>query len=78
MGYKWNSYRRVYTKCPYYKRENRQVIYCSGIRENSLIHIAFGDAAECKKYKDDICKYHHQDCHIYKMLEGVFNEDEQV
>ena len=27
--------------CPYYKREERQMVYCEGVDEQSVIHLAF-------------------------------------
>lgn len=74
MGYKWNQYRRYSVECPFYKKEDRQVIYCHGVVENSSIHLAFALPAECKAYKQKFCSGNYKECEVYKMLEELNNE----
>ena len=31
----------VLVKCPYYKEEEKQKIFCEGVQEGSAIHLAF-------------------------------------
>ena len=73
MGGKWKQYTRKSVECPFYKKENRQVVYCSGVAENSSIHLAFGTPTDCQAYKDTICTHNYKFCRVYKMLEEVDN-----
>ena len=45
--------------CPFYKHETSQVIYCEGIREGSVLHLAFASKTDAKDYKEDFC---HTNC----------------
>lgn len=74
MGYKWKQYRRYIVECPYYKKEDRQVIYCSGVVADSSIHLAFAMPSECKVYKQKICSGNYKECKVYQMLEELNNE----
>ena len=54
--------------CPFYKAEDRNIIYCEGVQANSSIHNAFpGTAAP---WKDEYCcsSTGWQRCMIAKML----------
>ena len=61
--------RRYTITCPFYNKEERQVIYCKGMLPNTSIHLAFGNAMECFDYKAKICTINHEGCPIYQMLE---------
>ncbi|MBP3538710.1 MAG: hypothetical protein J6J62_02580 [Oscillospiraceae bacterium] len=53
-------------QCPFYRAEERNVIYCEGVEKNSAIHNAFaGSAAE---YKKRYCCAEWDSCLIAKML----------
>lgn len=56
--------------CPYCKSEEKQVIYCKGIEEDTALHIAFAYPADKVAYKEKYCEDCYQDCRIAKMLEG--------
>ena len=71
---KRQQYRCKTVNCPYYKKEDRQTIYCGGIEENSSIHLAFGNDSVCKEYKDTRCRTDYTQCKIYGLLEGICNE----
>lgn len=60
------------TVCPFYKREDQQMIICDGISPNSSTHVAFGNASECLKYKQKYCRDECTECEIYRMLEVVY------
>ena len=74
MGYKWKQYRRYNVECPFYKKEDRQVIYCSGIIDNSSVHLAFGYPTDCKEYKKKICSGNYKECRVFRMLEELNDE----
>lgn len=63
--------------CPFYKREDQQMIICDGVYPNSSTHLAFGNASECLEYKRKHCRKDYNECEIYSMLE-VVHYDEQV
>ena len=69
---KRNQYISKTTACPFYKKEDRQTIFCCGVEENSSIHLAFGYDAACKKYKTDHCRGDYQRCQVYRMLEDMY------
>jgi hypothetical protein len=55
--------------CPFYKHENRNVIYCEGIKEGTVIHIAFANPHECIEYKKQNCRCgNFKQCPVYNML----------
>ena len=70
---KRKQYRRKSVQCPFYKKEDRQTIYCSGVMDNTSTHIAFGHDAECTKYKDTVCGIEYKRCKVFQMLEEVYN-----
>ena len=46
----------VLVKCPYYKFEEKQMIFCEGVQEGSAIHLAFDTPSNLKEYKNHFCK----------------------
>ena len=56
-------------KCPYYRHEDSQVIYCEGVQDGSVIHLAFANKSDSKSYKRDYCRKNYAACRICKMLE---------
>ena len=70
---KRNQYRSITAKCPFYKREDRQTILCSGIVEDSSVHLAFGRDADCIDYKTKLCRSNYRLCKVYKMLEEMYD-----
>lgn len=57
--------------CPHYKHEDRQVIYCDGVVDGSVIHIAFANVMVAKDYKTRFCKdaCGYGECDVFRMLE---------
>ncbi len=53
-------------QCPFYRAEERNMIYCEGVEDNSSIHTAFAGSAE--KYKTRYCCGDWEKCRIAKML----------
>lgn len=60
--------------CPFYHCEERQVLYCEGLRENTAIHLAFAFAPELKAYRAKHCETAYTDCPIAKMLAERWSE----
>lgn len=63
MGRHYESYE---AQCPFYKAEDKNIIYCEGVQKNSSIHNAFpGNAAA---YKKTYCCNNWESCIIAKAL----------
>lgn len=60
--------------CPYYRHEDSQVIYCEGVQDGSVVHLAFANKTDSMDYKKQHCRCKYQDCRIYQMLERMNNE----
>lgn len=61
--------------CPYYLHESRQVINCSGVADNTVLHLAFANAGKWQDYKQNICCSNFAKCPIYRMLEVLKTEE---
>jgi len=61
--------------CPFYKRESQQVIYCEGVDEKSVIHLAFGNKDDCRIYEKQFCRKFWKECMIAMALEKKWRED---
>lgn len=55
-------------ECPYYKFEERQKIFCEGVQDGTMIHLAFDKDISVKNYKKTYCRKCWQGCRIAKML----------
>lgn len=71
MGKHYTSSRAL---CPFYKHESRQVIYCEGVEEGNVLHLAFASPADCLAYKKRYCRSDHTQCIIKVMLDTKYNE----
>lgn len=54
--------------CPFYKHEDSQVIYCEGVQDGSVIHLAFASKTSSVDYKKNHCRCYYEECKIFKML----------
>ncbi len=63
--------KRISTRavCPYYRSEERQVVFCDGITDGSVIHLAFANYTDCKNHKESMCKGDYMKCPIVRMLQ---------
>ena len=59
--------------CPFYRHENRQVIFCEGVEEGIVLHLAFANPSECLEYKKRYCRWNHTQCYVSKMLIIKYN-----
>ena len=60
--------------CPFYKHESRQVIYCEGIKEGTVLHIAFANPTDCMLYKHQYCRSDHTECVVSQLLDTKYTE----
>ena len=59
-----NADESMFAKCPYYKCENKCVIYCEGVQPNNCIHMAFGSKPQKKEFQKQFCREHWWKCMI--------------
>jgi len=55
--------------CPFYKHEDSQMIYCDGVQDGSVIHLAFSNKTNALEYKKTFCRNKCEKCKIYSMLD---------
>lgn len=72
---KSGQYRSISVKCPFYKKEAHCKIYCSGVTENTSIHLAFGNATDWYTHKSMFCKKNHVQCYIHAMLDSAYKDE---
>ena len=65
----------VLVKCPYYKGEEKQMIFCEGVQEGTAIHLAFDTNSNLKDYKNRFCKGCYHRCLLAEMLNGKWDYD---
>ena len=63
-------------KCPYYKFEEKQKIYCEGVQAGTAIHLAFDTCPSLKDYKRQFCKGCWQKCQIAESHNRKWGYDE--
>ena len=63
----------VLVKCPYYKFEEKQKIFCEGVQEGTALHLAFDIPSNLKDYKKCYCKEGYNQCLIAGMLNRKYD-----
>lgn len=43
-------------QCPYYKHDTSQVIYCEGLEDGMVLHLAFATHPQLINYKGRFCR----------------------
>ena len=66
---KGNKYLSLKAICPFYRSEEKHLIYCKGVQEGTATHMAFSYPAAKVAYKEKYCEKHYKACRIAKMLE---------
>ena len=62
-----------YVICPFYHNEEALIIYCEGVDDKTVIHLAFGKKEDKQEYKKALCcsaKY--GKCLIADMLDNKY------
>ena len=67
----------VLVKCPYYKFEEKQKIFCEGVQEGTAIHLAFDTSSNLKDYKKRFCKGCYNRCLIADLHNRKWGYDEK-
>lgn len=65
----------VLVKCPYYKEEEKQKIFCEGVQEGSAIHLAFDTPQNLRDYKNHFCKGCYNKCLIADAMNRKWDYD---
>lgn len=65
----------VLIKCPYYKGEEKQKIFCEGVQDGTRLHLTFSSDPKLRDYKTRYCKGQYNDCLLAKMLNGKWGYD---
>ncbi len=66
-----------YVRCPYYRCEENQKIFCEGLRKGTSLHLVFGDHQELKAYKDQFCKADWNGCLLALMQNRRYGSDDK-
>ena len=59
--------------CPFYKHESRQVIYCEGVKEGTVLHLAFANASDWVSHRKQYCRCNYAQCPISNLLMSKYN-----
>lgn len=62
-----------YVLCPFYHNEDPLIIYCEGVEEGTVLHIAFLEKTRKQEYKKKFCcsdKY--KKCRLCSMLNNKY------
>lgn len=56
-------------QCPYYKHDTSQVIFCEGLEDGMVIHLAFDTHPRLINYKGRYCRRtHYSHCPVAEIL----------
>lgn len=70
MASEWSD---ILVKCPYYKGEVKQMLFCEGVQDGSAIHLAFDTKPNLKAYKNRFCKSCYNKCLLAEMLNRKYD-----
>lgn len=66
-----------YVRCPYYRCEENQKIFCEGLQHGTSIHLVFGAHEDLRRYKDQFCKADWGGCLIAGMQNRKWEYEEK-
>lgn len=61
-------YTTVSPLCPFYQRETRESICCSGISDGNTVRISYANMNNKNEHKKSYCERRYQMCPLYQML----------
>lgn len=62
------QYTSVYVRCPFYRREARNVVKCEGIVDNSRLAMEFSSNIQKAEWKEMMCNEGYTECPLYKVI----------
>ena len=73
-----NKHEDHLVQCPYYKTNTSQVIYCEGLEDGMVLHLAFATHAQLIDYKGRFCRRScYNECPIASLLNRKWGYDEK-
>ena len=65
-------------KCPYYKHDTSQVIFCEGLEDGMVLHLAFDTHPRLINYKGRYCRSeNYRNCPLAKLLNHKWGYDDE-
>ena len=62
-----------YAICPFYHNEDALIIYCEGVTDDTVIHLAFSKKEDKQEYKKALCcTPHYGKCLLANMLDSKY------
>ena len=62
-----------YVICPFYHNEDSLIIYCEGVDDKTVIHLAFSKKEDKQNYKKVLCcTPHYEKCLLAAMLDSKY------
>ena len=73
-----NKHEDHLVQCPYYKTNTSQVIYCEGLEDGMVIHLAFATHPQLVDYKCRFCRRSwYNQCSVAGILNRKWGYDEK-
>jgi hypothetical protein len=73
-----NKHEDHLVQCPYYKTNTSQVVYCEGLEDGMVLHLAFATHAQLIDYKGRFCRRKCYDqCKVAEILNRKWGYDEK-
>ena len=73
-----NKHEDHLVQCPYYKTNTSQVIYCEGLEDGMVLHLAFATHAQLIDYKGRFCRRNcYKQCPLAKILNQKWGYDDE-
>lgn len=74
MGKKINKESKL-VKCPFFKGQDMQKIWCEGVQPDSSIILSFGTREGKRAYRLRYCDKAHRLCRIYRLNDSKYDEE---
>lgn len=68
-----------YVVCPFYTGQYKQRMQCTGINENTRLHLYFKNNESMKEHKNKFCRdiFCYDRCPLYKAIAKQFEEEKK-
>ena len=63
-----------FARCPFFRGEDPQKIYCEGVQKGTAIHLAFASRTEKKQYGERYCNKCFTACRVFRMNDSLYDE----
>ena len=65
----------IYSRCPYYRRAEKQKIVCEGVENGTTLHVAFATPTLLQNYKGRFCDSCYENCMVAEMLDRKWDNE---